>query len=194
MCSGNLQGGTTYATPYHARKLYNEYKVGFRILSLQAKESKHAALKGELSLTNRSNKNTNSGKWWQVMRSDYVRSFYLPEHQPSPPSYASHFKSHTPPHCVLPTYCDCGRKKEIGNLHCGVCGESLIVVDCAQQQKFSPVVLSKLKPFSCNKCNKRFAVNAGLKMHVNTILAQFVKQQFQKLCRLKNLRWLHTVS
>ena len=68
-------------------------------------------------------------------------------------------------HCNLPTYCDCGRKKEIGNLHCGVCGESLIVVDCAQEQTLSPVVL----PISCSNCNKRFADDAGLKVHVDTM-------------------------
>jgi hypothetical protein len=52
-----------YAIPY-ARKLYEEYHVGYGILSLQAKESKHAGIKGDLSLTNRSNKSsTNGGKF-----------------------------------------------------------------------------------------------------------------------------------
>ena len=74
-------------------------------------------------------------------------------------------KSRIAPHCNLPTYCDCGRKKEIGNPHCGVCGESLIVVDCAQEQTLSPVVL----PISCSNCNKRFADDAGLKVHVDTM-------------------------
>jgi hypothetical protein len=64
-----------YAIPY-ARKLYEEYHVGYGILSL--KESKHAGIKGDLSLTNRSNKSSTNGKWWQVLRSNYVRSFYLP--------------------------------------------------------------------------------------------------------------------
>ena len=53
-----------YAIPYHARKLYDKYGIGFGILSLQAKESKHAGLKAELSLTNRSRKCDNNGKWW----------------------------------------------------------------------------------------------------------------------------------
>ncbi|CAB4031417.1 Hypothetical predicted protein, partial [Paramuricea clavata] len=47
-----------YAIPYHTKKLYEEYKVGYGILSLQAKESKHAGIKGDLCLTNRSNKST----------------------------------------------------------------------------------------------------------------------------------------
>jgi hypothetical protein len=93
-----------YAIPYHARKLYDKYGIGFGILSLQAKESKHAGLKAELSLTNRSRKCDNNGKWWQIMRANYVRSFYLPEHQPSPSSYTSHFQSRKSPHCDDPFY------------------------------------------------------------------------------------------
>ena len=52
------------ALPFHARKLYEEYGIGFGILSLQAKESKHAGLKTELSLTNRSRDSSSNGKWW----------------------------------------------------------------------------------------------------------------------------------
>ena len=86
-----------YAIPFHARKLYEEYGIGFGILSLHAKESKHADLKAELALTNRSRDSNHNGKWWQVMRASYSRCFYLPEHQPSPSSYSSHFKSRKRP-------------------------------------------------------------------------------------------------
>ena len=89
-----------YAIPYHAKLLYEKYGIGFGILSLQAKESKHAGLKKELLMTNRSNKSDHNGNWSQLMRSNYIRSFYLPEHQPSPTSYTSHFKSRKPPHSV----------------------------------------------------------------------------------------------
>ena len=82
-----------YVLPYHARRLYEMYEI----------ESKHAGLKGELSMTNRSHSTDKDGKWWQLMRSNYIRSFYLPEHEPSPPSYNSHFKSCKLLHCELPT-------------------------------------------------------------------------------------------
>ena len=45
------------------------------IVSLQAKEAKHSRVKEDFTLTNRSNVSTATGKWWQVMRSNYVRSF-----------------------------------------------------------------------------------------------------------------------
>ncbi len=126
-----------YALPYHARQLYEMYGIGFGILSLHAKESKHAGLKGELSMTNRSHSTDKDGKWWQLMRSNYIRSFYLPEHQPSHPSYNSHFKSRKPPHCELPKFCGCGREKDDeGHTQCVVCDECSLVVNCAQEKSF----------------------------------------------------------
>ena len=159
-----------YALPFHANQLYEKYGIGFGILSLQAKESKHSGLKGELSLTNRSRSSDKNGKWWQLMRSNYIRSFYLPEHQPAPPCYTSHFKSHKPPHCDLPCYCDCGREKvDVEHTQCHVCCECALVVSCAQQQKLSPDVVAILKPCVCNICNRRFANKAGLKVHQDNI-------------------------
>lgn len=43
-----------YAIPYHASLLFEKYNIGFGILSLQAKESKHSGIKHDLVLTNRS--------------------------------------------------------------------------------------------------------------------------------------------
>ena len=37
----------------------------------------------------RSNKSGPNGKWWQVMRANYIRNVYLPEHQPLPQTYKS---------------------------------------------------------------------------------------------------------
>ena len=62
-----------YAIPYHADLLFKQYKVGYGIVSLQAKEAKHSGVKDDLTLTNRSTVSTPIGKWWQVMRSNYVR-------------------------------------------------------------------------------------------------------------------------
>lgn len=37
---------------YHAVKLYNEYSVGYGIVSCQSKEAKHASVKKDFSLSN----------------------------------------------------------------------------------------------------------------------------------------------
>ena len=118
---------------------------------------------------NRSRNSNNNGKWWQVMRASYIRSFYLPEHQPSPSSYSSHFKSRKPPHWEFPTFCDCGRKKDaIGCTHCSICQACVCVVECAQQQKLSEEVIAILKPIVCSKCDKRFPDKACLDVHFDT--------------------------
>ena len=100
------------------------------------------------------------------MRANYIRSFYLPEHQPSPPSYTSHFKSRKPPHCEFARFCGCGRGKvDEEHTQCKVCSESYLVVSCAQQQKLLPEVVAIFKPCVCTSCDERFADKAGLKVH-----------------------------
>ena len=50
---------------------------------MQGKECKHSELKQELkSGTNRSTACDQEGKWYQIMRNSYVRTFYLPYHFP----------------------------------------------------------------------------------------------------------------
>lgn len=120
-----------YAIPYHAELLYKKYKVGFGIISLQAKESKHSGVKQDLNLTNTSRSTTTVGKWWQLMCTNYVQAFYLPEHQPAPSSYLSHYESRLPPHCkdVL-KYCECGRSFSDLSI-CTFCQESEVLMSCA---------------------------------------------------------------
>lgn len=157
-----------YAIPYHALKLHEKYGVGYGIISLQAKESKHSGVKSDLSLSNRSNATDERGKWWQVMRANYVRSFYLPEYHPMPSSYSSHFKSRVPPHCVLHGYCICGRKKEDKESEsCPKCDESIIVIPCAEKRELSVEVQNALKQYSCRKCGKRFSDEASMETHMD---------------------------
>ena len=82
-----------YAIPYHSSLMFEKYGVGLGIISLQAKESKHAGIKHDLTLTNRSTSTGSPGKWWHVMRANYVRAFYLPEHHPMPSPNVSHYDS-----------------------------------------------------------------------------------------------------
>ena len=52
-----------YVVPYHAEKLWKDYKVGYGIISMQGKESKHSSIKTELKMsTNRSTSQDEKGK------------------------------------------------------------------------------------------------------------------------------------
>ena len=139
-----------YAIPYHAIKLYDTYRVGYGIISLQAKEANHAAIK-DLVLTNRSTSTGSKGKWWQLIRANYVRSFYRLENQPMPSTYKSHFQSRVSSHCDQPGFCNCGRKLE-DNVFCYNCLSSREIVKCAQNHKFSDELIIVLKPVSCDVC------------------------------------------
>lgn len=154
-----------YAIPYHAELLYRQYKVGYGIISLQAKESKHSGVKQDLNLTNRSRSTSNVGKWWQLMRTNYVRAFYLPEHQPVPSTYISHFESRLPPHCKdTLNFCECGRSRDEASL-CSFCEESKDIVRCAQEMKLDENLIAIFKPIRCETCEMRFPDVVLLESH-----------------------------
>ncbi|KAI8503262.1 hypothetical protein Bbelb_190830 [Branchiostoma belcheri] len=157
------------AIPHHARILWNTYHVGYGILSLQAKESKHAALKTDLGLTNRSKAPGTANKWVQVFRSNYIRSFYLEEYWPSPPSYNPHFHCRVPKHAGQAGHCLCGRDKvsEDGVL-CGTCERACDVLKCADEGALSPTITRILKPHECSICRQRFADGCALAGHTAT--------------------------
>lgn len=79
-----------YVIPYHVNRIYQNFKVGFGITSMQGKESKHSAIKQELrSNTNRSTAQDHTGKCHQI--ANYVRKFYLQFHFPIS-IYHSHYR------------------------------------------------------------------------------------------------------
>ncbi|XP_068690926.1 uncharacterized protein [Montipora foliosa] len=157
-----------YAIPYHAFKLYEKYKVGYGIISQQGKEAKHCGVKNDLALSNRSMSQDTSGKWWQVTRANYVRSFYLPEHQPMPNTYKSHFQSRVPPHCQSTQVCNCGRAKAEESEYCETCLECDEIVKSAESEKLSEGLTKLLKPLLCTYCGERFADESILETHVST--------------------------
>ena len=177
-----------YAILYHTAKLYDNYKVGYGIISLQAKEAKHSGIKNDLDLKNRSNAASDKGKWWQVMRAYYVRTFYLHEHQPMPSSYTSHYKSRLPSHTHSERFCNCGRAKEMSDDTCMVCVDARVIVQCAETKKLLPEVVEILKPVLCSECNERFTHPVCCEAHkrvqtrVNSLIPTL---QLAVICTLK---------
>ena len=159
-----------YAIPYHADLLYSQYKVGYGIISLQAKESKHAAVKYDLMLTNRSRERSGNGKWNQVMRTNYVCAFFLPEHHPMPSTYVSHFKSRIAPNMDNVDVCSCSRSKGNSQEYCDVCvlAEAKLT-DSVTRGNLSEEVLHILKPVVCLYCQERFADISTMEVHVKQI-------------------------
>ena len=159
-----------YAIPYHSLLLFENYGVGLGIISLQAKESKHSAIKHDLTLTNRSKSTGSLGKLWQVMRANYVRAFYLPEHHPMPSTYISHYESRMPSQITKPDYCDCGREKDDPHEQlCSFCVQCITILHCASEQQLVAEVEEVLLPVVCSLCKMRFPDNSVHDDHVNCI-------------------------
>ena len=166
-----------YVVPYHAKKIYSEFKVGFGILSMQGKEAKHSALKQELRTnTNRSTAKDHSGKWHQIARSNYIRKFYLQYHFPIS-NYHSHYRQRK----ALQTddelnYCDCSRTVSAGEIMCQICIDSGTVMECVFKSNLTQHVTDCLKPVKCEKCTEQFADHLSLDKHVLTTHVKVTKQ------------------
>ena len=83
---------TRYVVSYHAKKLYQSHNIGYGVLSMQGKEAKHSQIKQELKNCSNRQINCEKNKWYQLMQSSYVRTFYLPYHFPIK-AYTPHFVS-----------------------------------------------------------------------------------------------------
>ena len=90
------------------------------------------------------------------MRANYVRAFYLPEHQPMTSTYTSHYKSRLPSHINSERFCNCGRAKEMSDSICMVCADARVIVQCAEKENLLPEVVEIMKPVLCSECNERF--------------------------------------
>ena len=158
-----------YAIPYHAALLFEKYKVGYGIISLQAKESKHSGVKQDMIHTNRSRSTGSQSKWWHLMRANYVRAFYLPENQPVPSVYTSHYQSHLPPHTKdTEEFCQCGRQlnDDFVFAFCQECEDVLVSV---MNMKLSDALIKVLKPISCTLCKERFSDREALMTHSESV-------------------------
>ena len=166
-----------YALPYHLDLLYKQYGVGYGIISMQGKESKQSAIKQELkSYTNRSVECNEKGKWHQIMRSSFVRNFYLPYHFPLKASYRSHYSTRRPKQ-FIENFCNCFRALESDQL-CRVCIEALIMEKSATDGTLTDDLLAIPKPIKCISCIERFPDQATYLRHIkNTQCLQFNKNK-----------------
>lgn len=157
-----------YALPYHLDLLYKNYGVGYGIISMQGKESKHSAIKQELKLgTNRSTECNETGKWNQIMRSSFVRNFYLPYHFPLKACYSSHYSTRRPKH-LIENFCHCSRELQSDRL-CGVCIEALIMEESVTNGTLTDELLAILKPIECLSCKERFPDQTTMSHHIKNV-------------------------
>ena len=145
-----------YVVPYHAKKLYDEYKIGYGILSMQGKESKNSAIKQELKSCSNRATTGEKNKWYQIMRSGYVRNFYLPYHYPMN-TYRPHYNSRLPNIASDEICCKyCFRPINAQSV-CDICISAAEFIDDAIKGNIPEFIQILNKPICCDICGVRFA-------------------------------------
>ena len=144
-----------HSIPYHADILYKQ--VGYGILSMQGKESKHSAIKADLkNCSNRSCRQDGNGKWHQLARGSFVRDFYLAHHFPVY-IYVSHSQSRNPPIATCEQnsiICGCFRITSNEGM-CDECINAIDIVNCGNNGCLSDDIVKSIKPIQCDKCKKQ---------------------------------------
>ena len=138
-----------YVVPYHSALLFEQYKIGLGIISMQGKESKHSEIKQELKTgTNMSCELGENGKWHQLARSSYGRHFYLLYHFPVK-TYNVHSRSRNPPVATSENVCGCFRTLVNCDDICSECVKSLEVVEDAKNGYLSEKLRTIILPIQC---------------------------------------------
>ena len=186
-----------YVIPYHAKKLYDEFKVGYGILSMQGKECKNSAVKQELkSCSNRDNSEGPKNKWHQLMKSEYVRNFYLPYHYPIN-SYRPHYTSRIHRLSEKGNRCSCCfRSIESSMVICHSSSWIGEFLESVEEGKLPETIQNLFKPYECKQCQMRFPDSIVFKNHKCGSLEMLVPKNMtaQELkCELKK-RGLSTVG
>jgi hypothetical protein len=155
-----------YVVPYHALEIFTKYHVGYGVLSMQGKESKHSSIKQQLrNNSNRSVLYDKQGKWHQLMRSNFVRNFYLPYHFPLNITYQSHYQSRVPADWNSELICHCSRKLITEEL-CECCVLAVPLIQCVKNGELTQDVLAIFKPCICQICKERFSDENKLLKHI----------------------------
>ena len=129
---------------------------------MQGKEAKHSEIKQELKNCSNRNINSEKNKWYQLMQSSYVRTFYLPYHYPIK-TYNSHFDSRNPP--LLENMCTCFRSIHEGISLCDTCIIIQPYINDIEMGKLPEKIQEIRKPIVCASCNFRFADKVLLAAH-----------------------------
>ena len=74
-----------HAVLYHMRLLYDRYRTGYGVVMSRPKHLENLGIRGDIDLLKDVQpSNLGRGKWWQLSRVNFLRCFYVPEHENIP--------------------------------------------------------------------------------------------------------------
>ena len=157
-----------YAVPYHVDLLHKKYGIGYGVISMQGKESKNSEMKSLLkNNTNRNDDIGGTNKWFQVMRNNFVTTFYLPYHFPIKP-YVPHYTSRLPVDAAVDR-CECLRRISTDETKCCWCKSCESFLGEVKEGRLPELVLEVIKPIVCPHCTMRFSDLAMRDLHMEQV-------------------------
>ena len=120
-----------YIVPVHAKKLFEKFKTGLGLNTMQSREAKHQRL-GEYAKNT-----THQNKWQQIFRHEYVALVWLREQNPYLDTYSKTQFKYVPSRCSTENFCNCGLSKDVLMDECQICSSKIVksIKECIQKRK-----------------------------------------------------------
>ena len=109
-----------YTVPVHAKKLFEKFKTGLGLNTMQGREAKHQRLAEYAKNT------THQNKWQQIFRHEYVALVWLREQNPYIDTYSKTKFNYVPLRCNTDDFCNCGLSKDVLMDECKICSSRII--------------------------------------------------------------------
>ena len=104
--------------PAHAQDVYNKYKLGLNVVSMEGRESKHVAIARYSSNTNY------SGRWEQIFRHEFIQLVYLRERGYYDSENLTYKQTYVPSHVTEGKSCFCGFRLGSDQGKCSYCSHA----------------------------------------------------------------------
>ena len=104
-----------YAIPAHLKVLFERYRMGLGVNSMQGREAKH------VRLSQFAKHSTKSTRWAMVLRHDYISNVWIRKQDPAYCSYSKCEHVYIPKEVALDTFCCCGFPLEQKVSECAIC-------------------------------------------------------------------------
>ena len=108
-----------YIVPVHANKMFEKFKTGLGLNTMQGREAKHQRLGGYAKNT------THQNKWQQIFRHEYISLVWLREQNPYTDTYSKTKFKYVPVRCNTDDFCNCGLSKDVLMDECKICSSKI---------------------------------------------------------------------
>lgn len=107
-----------YVVPVHAKLMFNKFKTGLGLNTMQGREAKHQRLAALSKNT------TYKRRWHQIFRHEYMCLVWLRQQNPHNDNYCKSKFKYVPARCITDSFCYSGLPKD-GMKECQICSSDI---------------------------------------------------------------------